>query len=280
MRKAVLIVLIAVLAAGGVWFLYARAHQEPTIEGPAISVRFTDDEFGNAVIIRTPEGKVAVVDPARRRTSALIGLLRDEHVRQLTVVVSAPSSDTAGAIAKLQRSVKVERVIRTQQGRTPQQWKSMLVRAKCRPAAETLVEPGGSAQLSPTVRLDVLCPGKGAAKSEGSSVIRLNYRGKGVLYITELHAEGEAALISSGVNLQSSVIAVGKRGGRDNPSLELLSKVRPEFCVLCSNRPSASIISRLRQENSGATLFRTDKDGIIEIVTDGHSVQSVTGGGP
>lgn len=280
MRKWAIIVLIAVLAVGGAWFLYGRARQEPVIEGPAVSVRFLDDEFGNALLVRTPEGKVAVIDPTRRRATALIGLLNDEQVRELTVVISDPSYDSASAVARLQRSVKIERVICARQDRTPGQWESMLVRARFKPVARNFVQPGGSTKLSPTVRLDVLSPGNGTRRSDGSCVIRLTYRGKSVFYIAQLHAEAEAALISSGINLQSSVLAVGERAGRDNPSIELLSKVRPELCVLCSNRPSASVVSRLKSENSGATLFRTGKDGIIEIVSNGRSVQSMTGGGP
>lgn len=280
MRKAGLVISILIVALGAVWFFYARAIEKPTIEGPALSVRFLDDDWGNAVLVRTPEGQVAVIDPAPRQTADLADLLRSEQVREVTVVLTDPSRDEADAVAKLQRSVKIGRVIRTQQGRTPRQWNSIFIRAKCHPVAEALVEPGGTVKLSSSVQLQVLSPTGTTKTTDGSSVMRLVYRGKSLIYLSELHVDGEAELIACGANIQSNVLAVGKRESRDNPSLELLSRVRPEICVLCAHRPRSSVINRLRPKNSGATLFRTGKDGIIEIVTDGRSVQVMTGGAP
>lgn len=280
MRKVVLVSLIAIFVAGGVWFFCLRGHDAPGIEGPALSVRFLDEGLTGAVLVRTPEGRVAVIDPTSRRTAALADLLAGEQVREISVVACDPSYDSADAIAKLQGSLKVQRVVSVQQADGAERWKSMLLRARSKPVAQTLIAPGGSVKLSPTVSMDVLRCLPETARDDGSCIIRIVYRGKSVFYVSQLHPQGEAGLIASGVDLQSSVLAVGKRAWRDNPSMELLSKVRPEVCVLCSSRPSSSVIGRLRPENSGATLFRTAKDGIIEIVTDGRSVQFTAGGRP
>lgn len=278
MRKTLLIAFILIAAIGGVWLLNDRASQEPPIQGPVMSVRFLDDTLGNALIVQSPEGHTSVVDPTARHVDALLSLLRDEQVREVSIVVTEPSFDTLSAVAELNGELQVKMLIRPDQARDAQRSKASLVRAKCAGIPETLVQPGDSVRLSPSVRMDVLGPA-GEARDK-SCVVRFVYRGRSVLYIAELRPEAEGALISSTARLESSVLAVGSRAHNDNPSIELLSRVRPEIAVLCSNRPPSAAISRLRRENSGATLFRTDKDGIIDIVTNGRSVHCLTGGGP
>ncbi len=260
------------------WYLTARSRQEAAIQGPAVSVRFLDDTFGQAVVVRTPEGQVIVIDPSRQGAEALADLLRLERVRKVTVVITRPSQDSARAIARMQDSVRVQRVLTVARRSAPSQWPSMLKRARCLPLAAAFVEQGCATNLSPSVRLSLLACGPAA--HDDSSVLRLSYRGKSVLYVSALDADQEGGLMLSGTDLRSSVLAIARHAESGTPSLELLANVRPDICVLCSRRPQASTISRLEPENSGATLLRTDKDGIIEIVTDGRSVQWKTGGRP
>lgn len=242
-------------------------------------VRFMDRELGNAVIVQPPDGVAIVIDPAAPRARALGEFLAAGRLSEVLVLFTQLSGRSAFAVSELQKGVRVRRVIWVCQANRSRMWRSPLNRARIDPVVESLMEPGSEAKLSPSLRVRVLGGPHSLDFGQGSCVLKLSYRSRSLLYLADLTARGEAALISSRAPLQSSVLAVSSRARRDNPSIELLVRVRPEICVLCSNSPESGTMRRLEPENSGAALFRTDKDGIIEIVTNGRSVHSSAGGG-
>ena len=287
MRKIVLIILIMALAVGGIYLAYVRAHREQAISGPALKTRFLDERFGNAVVARTPEGKVVVIDPAPGRAAdALIGMLRDERVRKVIVIISNPTRDRADVLATIQKTIKVSQIIRPELGTATAMWAGWLRREKWQPVPETILARGDSTRLSPKVRLEALNPAEKPAPRGGddnSLVFRLRFGNKSILFPSDIRTEGEADVIGSGIDLESSVLVVGRHGRYESTSLEFLSMVRPEICVISaqrgSHKPASSVLNRLSTINTGAPLFRTDKDGIIEIDTNGRSIQVLTGGG-
>ena len=289
MKRLVPIIVIAVIVAGAAYFAYVRTHSERGIEGPVLSARFLDAEFGNAVILRTPEGKTVVIDPASGRGGkALADLLDGERTRAVTVIFTNPTPDRAAALAALRKTVRVSKVIRPELGAATQAWKRAIVRAKCGPVAEVALAGGDKLRLSPKVVIEALGPVRPSTSSgcsarggyDGSLVFRVRFGAKTIFFPSEIRAAGESDLIASGRDLTGSVLVVGPRAQYRGVSLELLSMVRPEVIVVSSStRPSSSVIGRLSERNTGAALYQTYKDGIIEIDTNGRSIQVATGGG-
>ena len=283
MKRLVPIILIAVLAAGAAYFAYVRAYRERGIVGPVLTARFLDASFGSAVTMRTPDNKVVVIDPpSGRGAKALADLLGEERVREITVVLTNPTAERALALAALCKAVRVSRVIRPELGPATESWKQTLARAGCGPVADTALAGGDTLGLSPKVALEALGPVREKARGgyDGSLVFRVRFGAKTILFGSEARTAGESDLISSGRDLTSSVLVVGGHGLYRGVSLELLSMVRPEIIVVSSSsKLPASSLSRLSARNTGAALYRTYKDGIIQIDTDGRSIQVATGGG-
>ena len=286
MRKLVPIMLIAAMAVGGIYLAFVRAHREPGITGPVLSVRFLDESLGNAVVLKTPEGDRFVIDPpSGRRAEALGKMLQDKRGKEITVMISNPSSESIRALEKLRRFVRVARIVRPDLGTANESWEMRLAKLSGTPILETVAARGNRIRLSPTVALHVLGPDRETARGgdHGWLVFRLIYGAKSFLFPGEIRADGEAELIKSGQDLTSNVLMVGRRGQYGSTSLELLSLVRPEIVVISAkrgaNRPAPSVLDRLSAANTGAALYRTDKDGVIKIDTDGRSFQVQTGGG-
>jgi competence protein ComEC len=287
MRKLVPIILIAALAAGAVYLAYVRANREPEISGPVLKAQFLDEQFGNAVVLTMPDGKMVVIDPAPGRAAeALLEMLQSNRMHEVSVIISNPTLNRADALAAIQSVMMVSRVIRPELGTAAGQWARWLRREKWQPMPETIVVRGDSVRLAPKVRLEVLSPARNPAPRGGddnSLVFRVRFGDKSILFPSDIRTKSEAELIGSGIDLESSVLVAGRHGRNGSTSLELLSMVRPEICIVStqhgSNRPAPSVLNRLSAVNTGAALYRTDKDGIIEIDTDGRSIQVSTGGG-
>ncbi len=132
MKRLVPIIVIVALVVGGGLLAYVRSHSERGIEGPVLSARFLDADYGAAAILRTPEGKIVVIDPASRGAKALADLLKDEPARNVTVILTDPTPDCALALAALQKSVGVSRLIGPG---TTDDWNAAFAKAKCDPVA-------------------------------------------------------------------------------------------------------------------------------------------------
>lgn len=285
MRRLLPIILIAAIVAVGICLAYVRAHREPGIEGPMLTVRFLDASVGDAIVLKTPEGNAVVVDTpsGRAETKALGDLLKNEHAREITVIVSNPSPEHFAALRNVMRAARVARIIRPELGSATARWEALLAGADG--ATESVLARGDRVKLSPTVHLEALSPVRETAQGgdDDSLVFRVTFGNESIFFPSDIRAEGESALVKSGLDLTSTVLVVGRHGQSGSTSLELLSMARPEIIVVSawrgSGRPSASVLNRLSARNTGAALYRTDKDGIIEIDTNGHSIQVLTGGG-
>lgn len=282
MRRSVPIIVIAVVVGlVAIYYACSRSHRTRGLEGPLLTLRVLDAEFGCAGILRTPEGKTVIVDTTSRGAAALVDLLKGERVRNVTVVLSDVAPTRAASLAILQEPIGVAKLIRPECGSSSDEWRKTLALAKCEVPAEVALASGDRVRLSPKVTIEALGPSRpstssGCSGSGGSLVFRVRFGTKSILFLPELDAAAESGLVQSGADLTSSILVVPRSG----VSLELLSMVRPQIIVVSTaTRPPASVVARLSERNTGAALYRTDKHGIIEIDTNGRSVRVATEGG-
>lgn len=153
---------------------------------------------------------------------------------------------------------------------------AMQVPQKTLAAGDVRVLPG-------SVTLTVLSPVKGArpdsdgaeaSVNEQSLVFRLRYGSFSMLFCADAGHESERSMIARNGELHSTVLKVGHHGSRFSTSREFLKRVNPELAVISAgagNRfglPSPKTVELLKTEK--IPLYRTDRDGTIEIVTDGR----------
>lgn len=275
MRRLVPIILIAIIAVAGARYAYRRSHRVSPIEGPALRVRLLDAEFGCAGVLRTPEGMVAVIDPTSRGAESLADLLKAERTRPVMVILTKTTPGCAAALATLQKSVGVSKLVRPELGPSTDAWTTRLALARCERIAELALSGGDRLRVSPKVIIEALGP---SMRCYGPMVFRVRLGAKRIFFSPQMDAAEESDLIRSGQDLSGNVLVAPKEG----VSLELLSMVQPEIIVIsAATKPSRGVLYRLSERNTGAALYRTDKHGIIEIDTNGRSVRvSTEGGGP
>ena len=164
-------------------------------------------------------------------------------------------------------------------------WTQALAGGKPTRVPELVLAAGDTIKLSPTVKIEVLSPPKGLLKGKHSSdddslVTRLRFGRTSVLLASDIRRDAEGYLIRSVRDLASNVLVVPGHGRAGSTSLELLACTRPRQCVvLCgrgANRPSRSVLRRIDAENTGAEVYRTDRDGPFDIVSDGRLVTVYT----
>ncbi len=289
MRKVLPVIAIAAAVAAGIYFGYVKSHREPAITGPTLAVTFLDADHGSGIVVETPEGKFVVIDPGPERCGRqLVSYLRDAGAKSVVVVVSKPSPERGGSLVCLVEEINVAKVYTGEMTGRARPWKRALEAVRDRGIPVLALSDGSVVRLSPTTVLETLSPPKGMLEGtqsdwdNNSLVTRVSFGNKRFLFASDTRIEAEAHLIQSGADLESDVLALARCGRSGSTSLELLSRVRPESCVMSvgtgRNRPSKAVLKRIDTKSTGASVYRTDKDGTIRMVTDGHSIVVRTDG--
>lgn len=259
-----------------------------------LRVRFLDVGQGDAAVLELPGGQVVVVDGggfARSRFDVgervVARYLRARKIARVDVLVASHGDwDHQGGLHYLAREFRPREL-----------WRSDVPKEALRLAAlETEVAAAGGATLAlrtgdfverAGVRFDCLHPSgsEGFEGNDASLVLRLSFGQTSMLLTGDVEQAAERALVRSSMP-PTGILKVPHHGSRTSTSAALLAAVRPAFAIVSLGEgnpfafPSESVVHRIRE--SGARLFRTDRDGSIWLATDGKTVavRSTTQGSP
>jgi competence protein ComEC len=113
------------------------------------------------------------------------------------------------------------------------------------------------------------------ATNAGSIATKLTIGDVGFLFTGDLEAEQEIALINKRVLTRSNVLKAGHHGSKTSNLLPFLQEVQPETVVISVGKnnsyghPQAQVLENFQK--IGAHVHRTDKEGSIEVVSDGQN---------
>jgi competence protein ComEC len=120
-------------------------------------------------------------------------------------------------------------------------------------------------------------------RNDDSVVIELIFGGVSMVLMGDAGEAVEAAIAGELAPAALRVLKAGHHGSRTSTSQVLLDAARPVAALVSAGRgnmyghPSAEVVARL--ERAGAAIFRTDRDGEIDVLTDGRTVDIRTWSG-
>ncbi len=284
MRKIVLLIILfaAIITASTYYWHKSRVFRTSTT-GPSLTVEFLNYNLGNGILAISPEGKAVLFDPGHKYASKnLVDYLKKRGIRSLTLIITYPSLEHVGAVPSLIDAFQIESFIAGEQESRYRFWKRIINSVGQQNVKVISLWAGRNLQLSKTVYLEILSPPKGLISAgnnnneANSLVTRLRYKNIRILLASHSRIETEGYLIESGIDLNSNVLAVARHGKTGSTSLEFLSEVRPQYCVLQAGResPHKTVLSRLDTSNTGATIFIADKSkGLVRLTTNGTQIK-------
>lgn len=240
-----------------------------------------------SMLIRLPDGSTLLVDGGgylhdtghdfgQRVLAPALGALHAGHINRMIATHDHP--DHSGGLPFVIKNFAVDEF-----------WSGADVATELRreldkkQIPQRILAAGDVVTLPGPVVITVLSPAgsdRRAAGSDESSVneqslvFRLSYGSFSMIFCADAGFEAERRLLAGGYELRSTVLKVGHHGSRFSTSEEFLERVKPEVAVISAgagNRfglPSPQTVKLLESEK--IPLYRTDRDGTIEIVTDGN----------
>ncbi|MFC5403129.1 ComEC/Rec2 family competence protein [Cohnella soli] len=260
----------------------AETPQTGVLQPPAkgkLSVYFLDIGQGDSTYIKTAAGDDILIDGGKNDAGArVVEYLKQLGVDDLEIVIAThPDSDHIGGLDTVIKSFNVKAVYAPKVSHTTDSFKDFLLAVK--QAGRTIKEAKAGVQL-PLQGTEAVFVGP--AKSYGddlndwSAVVHLSYGTTSFLFTGDAEKKSEKDMIETGAKLKADVLKVGHHGSVSSTSEAFLQAVAPTYAVISVGRnsyghPAETVLNRL--ENQGVSVFRTDTDGTVTIVSDGKKLQ-------
>lgn len=239
-----------------------------------LHVWFLDVGEGAAVLIETPRGAQFLVDGGRSptRLRAALGRALPFYDRKLdAVILTGPDVNEVSALPAVFERYSVEKILLAASTEAD-------VHADLNSGDARLVslQSGHVINTDDGVRIESVVTGAGSA-----AALRITYGEASFLLGFGLTTHDEIALLGSGWYPRSTVLQVPGGGSQRANIPAFLMTAQPQVAVVpvaAGNRaglPHATVLEWLAQAGQ-PRLYRTDRDGTIEVITDGTTLEVQT----
>ncbi|MDY7079598.1 MAG: DNA internalization-related competence protein ComEC/Rec2 [Chloroflexota bacterium] len=244
-----------------------------------LHVVFLDVGQGDAIFIQTPAGRQVLVDGGPSETVLLSQLGRQMPFWDRTLdmmVLTHPDADHITGLVPVLERYQVEAVIFRQVEHSAGVYEYWLELLEAEGAVVYQGEAGLQVRLDEGLEMVVLHPGAELLEdgNNNSVVTWLTYGEVSVLLPGDIEAVVEQQLVADSALLESTVLKAAHHGSCSSTTEEFLEAVAPEVVVIsvgAENRfghPCAEVLERL----DGLPTYRTDEQGVVEVVSDGMQV--------
>lgn len=272
--RTVFFLTIAAVVAWSVYF---------TLPDGRLHVSFMDVGEGDAILVRTPSHKVLIDGgPSPQALTRELGRILPFWDRRIDLVVlTHPHEDHLMGLMEVLQRYDVGAIFGgavDSNSSLYRQWRTL---AQSKGIEFLLAREGQLIRLDREVTLEVLASGETPERAQNSAVnnssvvLRLAYGSFSVLLAGDLEEDGQRRLSARGVQLNAAVLKVPHQGASNALNSEFLDQVRPAVAVILVGQdnpyghPAAQTLAKLQ----GTKLYRTDRDGTIEVDSDGRAYQ-------
>ena len=249
-----------------------------------LHVSFLDVGQGDAILIQQGNQEILVDGgPDPQKINVELGKKLPFWDRTIELLIlTHPSSDHVTGLVEVLNRYNVKQVLYPDlefKSAIYDEWLSIV---KGKNIECTFAEAGQKIELTDEVILEILNPqaiilsGTQSDIDNNGVVLRISIGEVSFLLTADTMWEAELELITERANVTSTVLKVGHHGSRTSTSAEFLAVVNPQVAVISVGsdnsygHPTKEVRDRLIEKVGLENIYRTDKQGTIEFITDGE----------
>jgi competence protein ComEC len=285
MKKVVLISLGVCLA-----FILPAVIYISTLPDERLHVYFLNVGQGDAVLIQ--QGRTQVLIDGGPSPEALmleLGRIMPFWDRYIEVVISThPHEDHLSGLVEVIRRYGVGQILESPPGAADGEENNLALYAEWRRLIGKRALPVIQAQSYQQLRLedtviDILNPSPIPLSSTGSDIdnnavaLRISRGVISFLMTADMSLEGEWELSMERRVSGTTVLKAGHHGSLSSSSADFLDVIKPGIVVISVGEnsyghPHPDVLTRLEEMVGTENIYRTDRDGTLEFVTDGEGL--------
>ena len=246
-----------------------------------LHVSFLDVGQGDAILIQTPNHQDILVDggPGAQAISQQLSKHLPFWDRTIELVVlTHPHEDHLTGLLEVLQRYKVKQVLCLDTSYTlpdEQEWLNLIQQKHIK---STLAKAGQEIDLGTTdTTLEVVnpTPGSTVPAMDNGIVLKLSDEKISFLLTSDISADAEHDLITQRADVSCTVLKVAHHGSNDSSTAAFLAVADPKLAVISVGadntfgHPGADTLRRLAAAVGADNIYRTDKNGAVECITDG-----------
>ena len=258
-----------------------------TIPDDKLHVSFLDIGQGDAILIQTPNHQNILIDggPDPQKINLELSKKLPFWDRTIDLVISTqPQADHITGLVEVLQRYKVKWVLESGVTYDSYIYKEWLNLIEEKQINREIATAGQVIDSGSGIEIEVLNPPAKLFQETSDDVdnngvvIRLSWGKVSFLFTADIRNEAEFELVRHRANLKSTVLKVAHHGSRTSTSPQFLAAVDPEIAVISVGgnntfgHPSPEVVERLVNRLSEEKVYRTDKNGTTEFITDGESL--------
>ncbi|MDD4874040.1 MAG: DNA internalization-related competence protein ComEC/Rec2 [Dehalococcoidales bacterium] len=250
-----------------------------------LHVIFLDAGQGDAILIQKGNLQILIDGgPGSQAISLAISKEMPFWDRTIEMVIlTHPHDDHLTGLVEVLNEYKVEQILTTDLvSDTPvyEEWLRLIEENDINFTAAQ----AGQRIIMNEVTIDILNPqpasftGTESDYDNNCIVLHVSMQHISFLLTGDLRWEGEFELITQRLVSKTTVLKIGHHGSNTSSTLEFLNVVNPQTSVISVGQdnnyghPDNEVIGRLTEMIGAERIYRTDRDGTIEFITDGHKL--------
>ncbi len=250
-----------------------------------LHVSILDVGQGDAILIQKGNQQILVDGgPSPQAIALELGEKMPFWDRTIDLVVSThPSADHVTGLVEILNKYKVKQVLHPNLDFESDIYDEWLRLVKEKDIKGTIAQTGQQIDLGRAV-MKVLNPqiphltGTESDIDNNGVVLHISMGEVSFLLTADIMWEAEFELITHRANLTSTVLKVAHHGSDTSTTPEFLAVVNPKIAVIsvgANNKfghPTPELMERLEDRIGSENIYRTDKQGTIEFITDGEKL--------
>lgn len=254
-----------------------------------LKVSFLDVGQGDSAFIQTPEGHQIIIDggPSSAVLEKISQRLPIWDKDLDLVILTHPEKDHMQGLFDILKKYKADYILWTgvkKEDPEYNEWMKILSEQE-KMGAKILISKAGQEIKLGNVLIDTLAPiesveGKELkdTSNDTGTVSKVIFGKNSFLFTGDISNIAENKIIYLKENILADVLKIAHHGSKYSTSNYFLENVKPKFAVIevgknSYGHPTPEVLQRLN--NFGIKVFRTDRDGDIEFVSDGNSIQKL-----
>ena len=248
-------------------------------ESQKLKIHFFDCGQADSIFVELPNGKCMLIDAGLSEFGeVLVTKIREMGYEKIQYVVAThPHSDHIGGMVKVLETFEIEKFFMPEKTHTTKTFEKMLTALEKNSCEKEFLKKG-TVLFENEATCIALAPDEReySRLNNHSAVLRLEFGDISALFSADAEAASEVCMVAAGLKLKADILKVGHHGSISSSTEEYIRAVSPEFAVISVGKdnkygfPSEVILKQL--QNNGITVYRTDIDGDITMMTDGKTI--------
>ncbi len=272
------VLIIALLVVGGCGGPDSSGVEQQAQNENRMEVHFIDVGQGDSILIINGS-KAMLIDTGTKNNSVRLKKYLDQQgIKKLDYAIGTnPLKDHIGGMIDLIENYEISRIIIPQIDCFNQTFKDLQMEMLARYIKPIKPEPGKNYTLG-DASFTILAPNSSSydALADYSIVVKLIYGETSFLLTGDAGKISEQEMLDMEFDLSADVLKIGRHGSTSSTTDEFLSAVNPDSAVISVGKDNTYLHphmgTMLKLKENDIAVYRTDEQGSIVAVSDGHSI--------